>query len=273
MNIAALLLALLVQVQAPLPDASVGTTRGITGSISVHVPDGVLRARPDLALDDPLLVRIAASRPLPEGGHMFDLEYMGTEAGTHDLRTVLVFADGRPIDTLPPIEVRIATHLGLNAPSDLDMTKTPPATLRGGYLMWLSILAALWIAVPVIVIVRRLLRHTPPEVLPAPPPTLADLLQPLVLAASEGALSIDEQARLELLLHRHWSQHLQLDMPPHEAIAVLRQHETAGVLLRAIEDWLHRPHVDGDGHNKKPSREEIVELLSPYAAIPVEPTS
>lgn len=269
MNLAALLLALLCQVQEPLPDASVGTTRGITGTISVLVPEGVLRARPDLALDDPLLVRIAASRPLPEGGHMFDLEYMGTEAGTHDLRTVLVFADGRPIDTLPPIEVQIATHLGLDAPSDLDMTKTPPATLRGGYLTWVAILAALWIAVPVIVIIRRMLRRPTPEVPPAPPPTLADLLHPLVHAASEGALSIDQQARLELLLYRYWSQHLQLDMPPHEAIATLRQHDTAGVLLRAIEGWLHRPH----GHGQQPSPDEINELLLPYASTPAEPTT
>ena len=265
MTLAALILTLLCQLQEPLTDASMGTTRGITGTISVRVPEGVLRSRPDLALDDPLLVRIAATNELPEGGTIFELEYMGTQAGTHDLRDVLIFVDGRSIDTLPPIEVHIASHLGIDAPSDLDMTKTPPTILRGGYLLWLTVLGVVWLAVPVIVIARRMANHTPPPLPPTPAPTLADVLQPLVHAASTGSLSIDEQARLELLLHRHWSEHLQLDMPPHEAMATLRQHETAGQLLRAIEHWLHSPH----GH--EPSRDEIAKLLLPYAAIAAEP--
>ena len=160
----ALLIAASVLAQdAPeaLPDASVGTTRGITGTISVQVDSGTIRARPDLALDDPLLVRIAQIRELEGGGAIYDLEYMGTTAGVHDLRDVLVFADGSPIDNLDPIEVVIASHLGIDSPVDLDMTATPPSSLRGGYLFWLTVLAIVWLLVPMVIIARRMMQRPP----------------------------------------------------------------------------------------------------------------
>ena len=262
MGAALLVSMLLVADASAAPDDL--TTRGITGSISVAVEDGMLRARPELSIDDPLLVRIAAVHELPDGGHVFDLEYMGTEAGTHDLRTVLVFTDGRPIDTLGPLEVEIISQLGLDAASDLDMTSPPPSTLQGGYIMFLIVLGVVWIAVPAIIIVRRLLRPKPEPVVETPPPTLADLLRPLVQSAAQGELDVDAQARLELLLHRFWTEHLQLDMPPHEAMQVLHAHETAGVLLRTVESWLHDPR----GHQPGPA--EIAELLAPYADIPAD---
>jgi hypothetical protein len=246
----------------PFPDDP--TTRGITGAISVTVESGILRARPDLSIDDPLLVRIAAVHDLPDGSRVFDLEYMCTQAGTHDLRSVLVFADGRPIDTLEPLQVEIISQLGLNAPSDLDMTSPPPSTLMGGYIKALIVLGALWIAIPAVVIIRRLLRPKPIPVVETPPPTLADLLRPLVLGASQGELDVDGQARLELLLHRYWTQHLHLNVPPHEAVAILHEHETAGVLLHAIESWLHNPR----GQDLSP--DEIADLLAPYADIPAD---
>jgi hypothetical protein len=132
-------------------------------------------------------------------------------------------------------------------------------------LFWLTLLAIVWLAVPVVVIARRLLRPKPHIDTPPTPPTLADVLQPLVQAASSGALSIDQQARLELLLHRYWSTQLALDLPPHEAIAQLRNHETAGELLRAVEGWLHNPHA------QSLSQHDLAALLAPYADIAADP--
>ena len=98
-------------------------------------------------------------------------------------------------------------------------------------------------------------------VAPAAPaaPTVADRLRPLIEQAANGPLSTDDKGRLERMLLAYWRQRLNLlHEDPAEAIAVLRRHETAGQLLRALEDWLHRPP------GRESSAAAITALLEPY---------
>jgi hypothetical protein len=86
---------------------------------------------------------------------------------------------------------------------------------------------------------RRELAAVP---VPPPPSTLAERLRPLVESASRGQLGADEQAHLERMLIGHWRERLALDaLDASEAMSRLRAHPEAGALLRALEDWLHRP--------------------------------
>ena len=55
-------------------------------------------------------------------------------------------------------------------------------------------------------------------------------------------LSSGQQAELERLLIGYWRRRLNLEQAaPARFMAVLRDHEEAGPLLRQLEDWLHRP--------------------------------
>ena len=93
------------------------------------------------------------------------------------------------------------------------------------------------------------------------PPTLAERLRPLVELASAGKLTADEKAQLERMLLGHWRERLGLEsLEPRRGHARLRAHPEAGVLLRALEDWLHRP----PGSVKV----DIDAVLAPYANAP-----
>jgi hypothetical protein len=59
----------------------------------------------------------------------------------------------------------------------------------------------------------------------------------------------------------HWQRRLQLtNANGDELILQLRQHSEAGVLLRALEDWLHRPPGRGEVR--------VEEFLAPYRHLP-----
>ncbi|MDG2424326.1 MAG: hypothetical protein P8M22_10140 [Phycisphaerales bacterium] len=236
-------------------------TRGIAGHVTIEVEQGMLRGRPDLDLDSPLLIRIAAVHSRPEGGFLFDLEFLGTQPGVFDLREVLVFSNGASTAQLDPIPIRIVSHLADHSASDLAMTMPPESTLRGGYVTLLIVIGVVWILVPAIVITRRLLRPRPDPIVTPRGPTLAEQLAPLVEAAADRQLTIPEQARLELLLYWHWQAALQLDESRPEAVARLRRHDDAGQLLRTVESWLHDPTTAA------PTRDDIKKLLLPYGHV------
>ncbi len=91
--------------------------------------------------------------------------------------------------------------------------------------------------------------------------TLADRLKPLLDKAVAGKLGAGEQAELERLLIGYWRRRLKLeDEPPAKLIALLRQHDEAGPLLRRLEDWLHRPAGTA-------GPVDVTALLKPYQAI------
>ncbi|MFO0873892.1 MAG: hypothetical protein U0575_07960 [Phycisphaerales bacterium] len=236
------------------------------------------------------------------------MEFIGAIAGDFDLRDLLEHADGAPASDLAPLPVRIVSQLPPNHGTDLYGLAEPPFTLHGWYRRALLAIGIAWIAVPAVVLARRAMRRRAPEPAPAvePPPSLADLLRPLVEAARSRRMSVAERGRLELLLYRFWGEHL-VDLPravddgdsrAHGAssradvMAALRAHPESGRLLRAVEGWLHgrREAEDeraggesGEGRSNDGTRDEnardqsapdetVAALLEPFAHVRLAPT-
>ena len=224
-----------------------------------------LRAKPDQPLSAPILVRVSQANAPESDAPRYRIEFIGSVAGDYDLRDYLEFSDGSPATTLAPIPVRVVSQLPANHGSDLFTVPEPPFRLESHYRTIFIALALLWLAVPIVVLVRRALRRPPTPVF-APQvaePTLADLLRPLVERAMGDGLSVREQGRLELLLLHFWRERLGMhDMSPSDTLAHLRRHAEAGELLRAVERWLH-----ARGAGAPQPTDDIGELLRPYQSM------
>src|SRR5262249_39158863 len=182
--------------------------------------------------------------------------------GTYDLRDYLFTAGGQPATNIPPLPVSIVGLLPKAHSGWLEERALhPPAVLRGYRGLMIS-LAAAWVIAPFVV--ARLIRK-PKPVSAAPPkphaPTLAERLRPLVERAAAGTLSADEKALLERMLINHWQRRLELQgLNGSELMKRLRSHPEAGILLRGLEDWLHRPPGSVVAN--------IEALLAPYRELP-----
>ncbi|MSR29801.1 MAG: hypothetical protein EXS03_09575 [Phycisphaerales bacterium] len=243
------------------------TPRGVTGSIILTHRGAPLMAHPDQPIVSPLLVRVIDTTPTaaPDAAHTYRIDYIGVVAGDYDIRTLIRHRDGTTADELVAIPVTIISELPARHGTDLFGTPTAPTIVRTHYRLIAALFALAWLAVPTFVLVRRAIRNRPPPPLPppTPEPTLADQLRPLAEGAMRGSLSLDDQARLELLLIAFWSERRELSsVSPAQAISQLRADADASPLLLAIEQWLH----SRDG-----SPESLAELLEPYRAhAPIE---
>lgn len=270
----------------PTADASgairATSERGLVGEVIVADAPKPLRAKPEQPISAPILVRVnevranevrasevrggaGAAAGDAGNGIQYRIEFIGAVAGTYDLRDSIEYVDGTPVTDLAPILVRVESQLPVTHGSDLFAVPEPPFRLESHYRTMLWVVGALWLVIPIIVLIRRrLLRPPPVEVVPpAPQPTLADVLRPLVERAQREGLSMREQASLELLLLHYWRDRLGIaDAPAATAIATLRAHPEAGTLIRAVERWLHAPGA-GDA---RPA-EDIAALLAPYVAV------
>lgn len=251
--------------QGPSSAEVAAAARGIAGSLEVTLPGSRLRARPNQSAASPLLVRITGATPAPGGATAYRMEFLGVLAGTHDLREVLEHEDGSPAADLPPLPVRIYTQLPPDHGTDIYGLAEQPFTLVGWYRRSLVILGVVWVAVPVIVLVRRYLRRPAPAP-PAPvipPRSLADELRPLLEAARARIMTVAERGRLELLLYQFWRERLALpESDQARAIAQLRAHPEAGRLLLAVEGWLHQR----DRGTETPDS-DVSELLEPFRGV------
>ncbi len=130
----------------------------------------------------------------------------------------------------------------------------------GGYRMWLIIGAVIWVIGLVALLFGGKKKLTAEEVA-ARKVSLADRLQPLVEKAMHGELDESQQAELERMLLTYWRGKLNLnDANASDAIMQLRNHETAGQLLRQLEGWLHMPA-------DRRQQVDVNELLEPYRHI------
>jgi hypothetical protein len=234
-------------------------TVGMEGKVQTIIPGARLEAKP---VDDkaPLIVRIASAEEAT-GGTRYDIRYIGLEPGSYDLKQYLLRADGSTTVPIPSIPVTIVGVLPENHKGQLADPGGSPLRFLGAYKWAIIAVGVLWLAslYPLIFAKRKraaVIVDTAP-----PPPTLADRLQPLVQQAAEGKLSTEGKGQLERLLLSHWRERLQLaDTNMFEALARLRQHREAGALLRALEDWLHRPPGTANV--------DVAAVLAPYRSIP-----
>lgn len=236
--------------------------RGLTGEIMFTHDGPLLQADPQQDLDAPMLLRLERSST---DATTYTARFIGSVVGDYDLRSLIQYTDGSPANDLDPIMVRIISELPAGLETDLYEAADPDVELTGGYKRNAIIFVLAWLAIPAILIARKMLKPTAVEetVAATPPPTLAEQLRPLVEAVTNRQLSIREQGRLELLLYHYWQQRLDLhptDMA--QCITQIRNHPEAGELLRLVESWLHRP--EGIAH--KP--DQLDALLEPYRSAP-----
>ena len=237
-------------------------TVGMEGQLVVILPEaGLTTKAPDILT--PVHLRIAYTRPHGTLTH-YDLRYIGRVPGEHDLREYLFATNGLPATNLPALKVSVSGLLPDDYNGWLEQQAIRIPSLFGGYRGISIIVVVLWVlAFFVILRFFRKPRTVVVEVSTTRPPTFAERLRPLIERAATGQLTAEEKAMLERMLLTHWQRRLDLtDKNGDEVMARLRQHPEAGVLLGALEDWLHRP----PGRVKV----EVERVLAPYRNLPAE---
>jgi hypothetical protein len=245
---------LIVIQQRPAPP-----TVGMEGQLEVALPlAGLITLPGDHRA--PLVLRIAGSQP---HGNLtrYDLRYNGRVPGPHDLRKYLFTAEGQPATNLPALMVNVAGLLPSPHNGWLEEQAHALPALFGSYRRLTIAAATLWVVA--FFVLRRVGRTPKPEsvqVTNPRPQSFAEKIRPLIERAAAGQLTAEEKATLERMLITHWQQRLNLTATnAGELIGHLRQHPEAGSLLRALEDWLHRP----PGRVKV----QVEELLAPYGQL------
>ena len=230
------------------------TTVGMPGRLSDFILPGPQLEPKPIDRESPVVVRIINT--IKHGdGHRYEIEYYCLEPGNYNLADYLQLVDGSEPE-LPPINVTVEAKLGEGqvVPNALKPKSTPRvggytiALYAGGVLWGLGLLAILFLGRNKKQLAKQAARGA----------TLAERLRPLVEEARKGELSGPKQAELERMLLTYWREKLDLNnADASEAIVELRNHETAGQLLRQLENWLHMPA-------ERRSDVNVAELLEPY---------
>lgn len=218
--------------------AEIHAYRGTAGSIEVEHAGAALRAKAGEP-NAPVLVRV---RPASRAG-FFTVEYLGLRTGEFDLAALVERVDGRPAE-LGSIPIRFESRLPANAGTDVFGQRPEELDLRVWYREAMIALAAAWLLAPVIVIFRRRLARKPVEAVAMTPqePTTIDRLRAILSETGARELSVDERARMELLLLRAMREHAPAARSARELAAVLaslRRGEATGEVVRAVEAWTH----------------------------------
>lgn len=206
-----------------------------------------LKVRP-IKRDAPFVLRIESARAR-EAVVRYDFRFTGFVAGEYDLRELLVRADGKPDEFLPPIMVKVTSLLPPNFNGWLRPIRHQVVGVFGSYQKVLTVAAVLWgLAVIPLGLLGRSRKTAPPsepEALPEPPsapvPAVPDSPEPLLLEATAGELDPDRQLLLERVLMEQWRTRFDLNAgDAGEVRARLRAHPEAGALLQGLEGWLYR---------------------------------
>lgn len=241
--------------------------RGLSGTFRFQYAGGNLKPKAQREVDPRLIVRLRKTAPNP---NEYEAKFIGSVAGEYDLRDFIEREDGKPLADLYPLKVNIESKLPVDRSSDLFSGSDFKADFRGGYQFIVGIGVFCWVAIPAVVLMRRYMNRKPQAVavVESPPPTFAEQIRPLLEAAASGAITVPEQARLELLVYHYWKKRIaSANADLVEVMPAIRVHAVAGPLVSAIERWLHDPKSAlSDGKLDGQARAElIVELLRPYA--------
>jgi hypothetical protein len=258
----ALLLTLLLPASAPAGDDRPVTLVGMRGHIDgVILPGPELEVRP---LEDPQAPFVLRIENVYRHGTAFryDFVYYALEPRTYDLTQYLRPKDGSAPSPLPPVEVEVK---GLLAPGLIHPHALEPqrASWFAGFRLLLLVGAAVWVVGFLLLLFwgRRKKRAARQDA--AGQVTVADRLRPLVVRAMTGMLTTRQQAELERTLLAFWRQRLGLEKEKApQALAQMRKHPEAGVLLNQLELWLHRPGTA--------PQVDVGKLLWPYQFTPAD---
>jgi hypothetical protein len=232
-------------------------TVGIETPVALDLPRADYQPRP---LDDrtEMILRLGAVTPAANGRHHYELFFMGLEPGRYRLADFMVRSDGSRPDELSNVEFEVHSLLPADHDGQLTGYVPRPFPFLGGYRALLAALGMLWAGGIAAFVVSYRKKRGPVEMpTVVATPSFAERLRPLVEAAAAGTLSPDGKAQLERLLLAFWRDKLQLpDQRMADALARLREHTEAGILLRALEHWLHQ--------RGGASPTEVTALLAPY---------
>lgn len=256
----ALFLSLLLPGLAPAAEERPVTRVGMRGHLDgVVLPGPELEVRPLEDSQAPFVLRIANVSPHGTA-FRYDFVYYALEPRIYDLIQYLRPKDGALASKLRPLEVEVQGLLpaGLIHPHALE---PKGASWFAGYRLFLLVGAALWVLGFLLILLwgRRKKRAAQQDAVG--PATVADRLRPLVIRAMTGMLSADQRAELERTLLAFWRRRLGLEQEKAPAaLAKMRQHPEAGVLLNQLELWLHRPGTA--------EQVDVGKLLWPYQLAP-----
>lgn len=259
MRVAAIALVLAGGLSAQARDQREATV-GMRAYVEQIVLEGSELVPAPSSFESPIRLRVL--KTWPHGEHLrYDLEWMGLEPGTFDLVEYLERKDGSGKDGLEPVRVTVKALLPFG---EFEPGETQPkrAAEVGGYTTTQIVLGVFWgIGLLAILFVGR--KRLPRSAPPAPKPTLADRLRPLVEKVASGDADEAHKAELERLLVAFWRSRLDLgDKKAVDAIVAIKKHDEAGALLRQVEAWLHAPEPPGDI--------DVQKLLEPYRAVSAE---
>jgi hypothetical protein len=237
----ALLSAFLLPASAKSGDERPVTLVGMHGRLDgVVLPGPELEVRPLEDSQAPFVLRIADVQPHGTA-FRYDFVYYALEPRVYDLTHYLRPRDGARAAKLPHLEVEIKGLLaaGLVHPHALEAR---PAGWFAGYRVLVVTGGALWVVGIVLIVFWGRRRRRADRAHADGAATMADRLRPLVVRAMTGMLSPGQQAELERTLLAYWRRRLGLEHEPAPAaLAKMRQHPEAGLLLGQLELWLHRP--------------------------------
>lgn len=241
----------------PLASATIG----IEGKVMYRVADGGPRliARPVDRFAD-VNVRIA---DVTDDGKakLYDLRFIAQREGRFDLRDALERIDGGSMGELPAAPVAVSAILPPEHDGELIAMQDVNAKPKVGYRATMIAVGVVWAMVPLGYMAWRLAHRKRREIIvpPAPPPTLADQLAPMVEQARLGRLDVAGRATLERLVLAYWRKRLKLGaVTARAALDQIKADPRAGELLNAVERWLHAPEGRGG------SAEEAMRLLDAY---------
>jgi hypothetical protein len=240
------------------------TTIGIEGKVMYRVEAGGPRliARPVDRFAD---VNLRIADVTDDGtAKLYDLRFIAQRAGRFDLREALERIDGGPMSALPAAPVAVGARLDPEHDGELIAMQDVSAKPRTGYRATMIAVGSVWLLVPIAYAGWRLAHRKRREVLapPPPPPTLADQLAPMVELARTGRLDVEGRATLERLVIAYWRKRLHLQsLSTRAALDAVKADPKAGMLLNAVERWLHAPPSREDANN---SAAEAMRLLEDY---------
>jgi hypothetical protein len=255
----ALLGGLLVPRLVRSADEGPVTLVGMHGQLEgVILPGPELEVRPLEDSQAPFVLRIANVSPHGKA-FRYDFVYYALEPRTYDLIQYLRPKNGSPLGKLPPQEVEVKGLLG----PGLIHPHTPtakPASWFAGYHVFLLVCGIVWVCGLFLILFWGRTKKRSALQPVVGPATMADRLRPLVVRAMTGMLTTNQKAELERTLLAYWRTRLGLENDNvSAALAKMRSHPEAGVLLHQLELWLHRP---GAAHQV-----DLGKLLWPYQQV------
>lgn len=244
--------------EKPLASATVGAPRVIE---DIVLPGTELAAKP-IEGDPAMIVQVVDS--IPHGDSFrYTIRFSGLEPGPYDLAKWLVRKDASATDNLPAIPVEIESLLpaGQITPNELPKGWLPR---MGGYKVVMSVAAALWSLVLLVLIFGKRKKQKSVEESGPPPRTLADLLRERLEAAFENKVAPQQYAELERMLFSMWRKRLGYEsLPLQEAMTKIKAHDKAGPLMVQLENWMHRPA-------QSKQEVDLAKLVEPYRNMPVD---